>query len=153
MSLEMRAQCERCQSALEADPLLSKDIRFYFVPNSSTLDLSKQENLAQLDSIKNLLRVSPGSILSLRGHVDDSRVQEFTKQGPEMLRRMTLEAVELSKKRANEIKRLLIERQGVDASRVEAVGIGWREPIGKDPEAEKRMEQNRRVEVQWFTVE
>jgi NitT/TauT family transport system substrate-binding protein len=141
------------QSALEADPLLSKDIRFYFVPNSSTLDLSKQENLAQLDSIKNLLRVSPGSILSLRGHVDDSRVQEFTKQGPEMLRRMTLEAVELSKKRANEIKRLLIERQGVDPSRVEAVGVGWREPIGKDPDAEKRMEQNRRVEVQWFTVE
>ena len=55
--------------------------------------------------------------------------------------------------RADEIKRLLIERYQVPPNRLESVGVGWREPIGKDPDPDKRMEQNRRVEVQWFTVE
>ena len=68
-------------ASLETDPLLSKDIRFLFEPNSSTLDQSNQENLKNLDAIKRLLQVSPGSTLLLRGHVDNARVEEFRKQG------------------------------------------------------------------------
>ncbi len=43
-------------ASLEADPLLSKDIRFLFEANSSTLDQSNQENIKNLEAIK---RVAP----------------------------------------------------------------------------------------------
>src|SRR5690606_20115038 len=67
------------RSALEADPLLSKDIRFFFEPNSSKLDLSgagKADNEANLLAIRKLLQISPGSSVLLRGHVDDARIAE-----------------------------------------------------------------------------
>ncbi len=69
--------------SVEADPLLSKDIRFLFEPNSATLDQSNQENLRNLEAIKRLVQVSPGSTLLLRGHVDNAMVAEFRKQGGE----------------------------------------------------------------------
>ena len=133
---------------VETDPLLSKDIRFLFAPNSSNLDLNNQENLKNLEAIKRLLQVSPGSTVLLRGHVDTSRVEEFRKHGGDpYLRQMALRAVEFSKARANEIKRLLIERHSVDPQRLDGVGRGWDEPLGPDHD------QNRRVEAQWFTLE
>jgi NitT/TauT family transport system substrate-binding protein len=133
---------------VESDPLLSKNIRFLFNPNSADLDISNAENLKNLAALKQLLQVSPGSTILLRGHVDNSRVEDFRKQGGEaFLRQMAMKSVEFSKQRANEIKRLLIEREKVDAARIETMGRGWEEPLGTE------MEQNRRVEAQWFTLE
>jgi len=134
--------------ALEGDPLLSKDIRFLFEPNSSKLDLGHTENLTNLDSIKRLLQVSPGSTILLRGHVDNALVEKFRKEGGEpFVRQMALKAMELSKNRAAEIKSTLVQRLTLDAARIETIGRGWEEPGGTDAE------KNRRVEVQWFTVE
>jgi NitT/TauT family transport system substrate-binding protein len=133
---------------VEGDPLLSKDIRFLFSPNSANLDLNNQENLKNLEAIKRMLQVSPGSTVLLRGHVDGSRVDEFRKQGGEQyLRQMALRAVDFSKQRAAEIKRLLVERHKADEKRIDIVGRGWDEPVSSDHE------QNRRVEAQWFTLE
>lgn len=133
---------------VEDNPLLSKNIRFLFKPNSSDLDVAKEENLKNLSDLKQLLQVSPGSKLVLRGHVDNSKVEEFRKMGGEpFLRQRAMEAIELSKKRAGEIKRLLIEREKVDATRLEPLGRGWEEPLGTN------QDQNRRVEAQWFTLE
>jgi NitT/TauT family transport system substrate-binding protein len=133
---------------LEGDPLLTKDIRFLFEPNSAKLDLAHLENLANLESIKRLLQVSPGSTILLRGHVDNALVEKFREQGGEpFVRQMALKAMELSKNRAAEIKRVLGERLKVEPARLETIGRGWEEPAGSDPE------KNRRVEVQWFTVE
>jgi NitT/TauT family transport system substrate-binding protein len=135
-------------ASLEANPLLSKDIRFLFEANSSTLDQSNQENLKNLDAIKKLLQVSPGSTLLLRGHVDNARVDEFRKQGGDAyVRSMALRAMALSKDRASEIRKLLVEKYGVDAKRIETVGRGWEEPSSPSSDL------NRRVEVQWFTLE
>jgi NitT/TauT family transport system substrate-binding protein len=135
-------------SSVEANPLLSKDIRFFFEPNSSKLDMSMPENLKNLDEIKKLLQVSPGSTVVLRGHVDDQQKEDIRKKGGEpLVRSYALRAIELSTKRAEEIKQLLIDRQKVDAKRLDAVGRGWEEPVGKDSAL------NRRVEVQWFTLE
>src|SRR5262245_6380434 len=39
---------------VEGDPLLSKDIRFLFAPNSANLDMNNQENLKNLEAIKRL---------------------------------------------------------------------------------------------------
>lgn len=133
---------------VETDPLLAKDIRFLFEPNSSTLDMQDPANLQNLKSIRRLLDVSPGSTVLLRGHVDDARKEEFREQGGEpFVRKMALKAVKLSEERAGEIEKRLVEVEKADDKRVEIVGVGWDEPAGKDPDA------NRRVEVQWFTVE
>jgi NitT/TauT family transport system substrate-binding protein len=135
-------------ASLESDPLLSKDIRFLFEPNSSTLDQSNQDNTKNLEAIKRLLQVSPGSTLLLRGHVDNSKIEDFRRQGGEnLVRTAALRAMALSKDRAGEIRRLLIEKYSIDAKRIEIVGRGWEEPAGPNPEL------NRRVEVQWFTIE
>jgi len=133
---------------VESDPLLSKNIRFLFQPNSSNLVIEATENLKNLESVKRLLQVSPGSKVMLRGHVDNAKVEEFRRMGGEaMVRKQALEAMALSRGRAGEVKRLLSQRHGVDAARLEIVGRGWEEPLGKDGE------QNRRVEAQWFTLE
>jgi NitT/TauT family transport system substrate-binding protein len=134
--------------SVETDPLLTKDIRFLFEPNSANLDVQDPENLKNLQAIKQMLQVSPGSTMLLRGHVDNARVADFRRQGGEAyVRTQALRAMELSKNRANEIRRLLIEKHGVDPKRLDVVGRGWEEPSGTDAA------QNRRVEVQWFTIE
>lgn len=138
----------RAQGAVEGNPLLSKDIRFLFAPNSANLETNNPANIKNLEAIKQLLQVSPGSTVLLRGHVDNALVDEFRRQGGEsFVRQMALKAMELSRNRASEIKRLLVERYGWDSKRIETVGLGWQEPAGSDNEL------NRRVEVQWFTVE
>ena len=82
------------------------------------------------------------------GHVDTALVDKFRQQGGDaFVRQMALQAMDLSKRRANEIRRVLVDRLTVPAARLETVGRGWEEPLGADAE------QNRRVEVQWFTVE
>jgi NitT/TauT family transport system substrate-binding protein len=135
-------------ATLEADPLLSKDIRFLFEPNEAKLDMGNQDNLANLDSIKRLVQVSPGSTLLLRGHVDNAKIEEFRRKGGEtLLRSAALSAMDLSKRRAAEIRRLLIEKHNIDPKRIEVVGRGWEEPAGPNSDL------NRRVEVQWFTIE
>jgi NitT/TauT family transport system substrate-binding protein len=135
--------------SLEGDPLLSKDIRFFFEPNSATLDKAATQNIEYLDTIKRFLQVSPGSTVLLRGHVDNARVNEFREQGGEQLvKSMALKAMELSRQRATSVRDALMERhKSIDASRLEAVGRGWEEPSSPNSDL------NRRVEVQWFTLE
>jgi NitT/TauT family transport system substrate-binding protein len=137
------------QASLENDPLLSKDIRFYFQPNSAALDNNAKENLDYLDTIKRFLQVSPGSTVLLRGHVDNARIGEFRQSGgEELVRNMALQAMELSRQRAVAVKDALIARhKELETARIETVGRGWEEPVSQ------QSDQNRRVEVQWFTIE
>jgi len=138
------------QASLEGDPLLSKDIRFFFEPNSSNLDRGAAQNQEYLQTIKRFLQVSPGSTVLLRGHVDNARVDEFRKSGGEQLvQSMALKAMELSRQRAIAVSEALLAKfPEIDKTRVESVGRGWEEPTGATDNA-----QNRRVEVQWFTIE
>ncbi|HJY42121.1 MAG TPA: phosphate ABC transporter substrate-binding/OmpA family protein, partial [Steroidobacteraceae bacterium] len=137
------------RAALEGDPLLSKDIRFFFEPNSATLDKDAKQNLDYLDTIKRFLQVSPGSTVVLIGHVDNARVEEFRQQGGEQLvKTMALKAIDLSRQRALAVSEALRNRhKDIDAARIEVVGRGWEKPAGPDSD------MNRRVEVQWFTLE
>jgi NitT/TauT family transport system substrate-binding protein len=137
------------QVPLEGDALLSKDIRFFFEPNSAVLDREAKENLDYLDTIRRFLQVSPGSTVLLRGHVDNAKVPDFRREGGDQLvKSMALKAMELSRQRAQAVRGALLERhKGLDTGRVETVGRGWEEPAGADSDL------NRRVEVQWFTLE
>jgi NitT/TauT family transport system substrate-binding protein len=137
------------QGSLENDPLLKKDIRFFFQPNSAALDNNAKENVEYLDTIKRFLQVSPGSTVLLRGHVDNARIEEFRKSGgEELVRSMALQAMELSRQRATAVKDALVARhKELETARLETVGRGWEEPVSP------QSDQNRRVEVQWFTIE
>ena len=133
---------------LESDPLLSKNIRFFFEPNSAKLDMSSSDNKTNLLGIVKMLQISPGSKVLLRGHVDNARVPEFQKMGGEaMVQQQALQAMQLSKNRASEVKRVLVENHNVDDKRIDTIGRGWQEPAGSDSE------KNRRVEVYWYTLE
>lgn len=136
-------------ASLEGDPLLKKDIRFFYEPNSAKLDRTEPRNLEYLDAVKQFLQVSPGSVVVLRGHVDNARVPEFRRQGgEELVRGMALKAMELSRQRAVGVREALLARHPrLDPKRLETVGRGWEEPVGADGNL------NRRVEVQWFTLE
>jgi NitT/TauT family transport system substrate-binding protein len=80
--------------------------------------------------------------------VDDAMIQDFRASGGEAhVRQQALRAMELSERRAEEIKRLLVEKHRADPMRLDTVGRGWEEPAGADSA------RNRRVEVQWFTLE
>jgi NitT/TauT family transport system substrate-binding protein len=138
------------QGSLEGDPLLSKDIRFFFDPNSANLDRNAPQNQEYLQTIKRFLQVSPGSTVLLRGHVDNARVSEFRQLGGEqVVQSMALKAMELSRQRAKAVSdALLAKYPDIDKTRVESVGRGWEEPTGASDSA-----LNRRVEVQWFTIE
>ena len=145
----IRAEGSSSARAADENPLLSKNIRFYFKPNNSELDMANPQNLENLDSIRELMRVSPGSTIVLRGHVDNARVQEFRRSGEQVLRTMSGKAMQLSKDRADEVLRRLAERNPqLQRGRLESVGKGWDEPV-----AAPGSEENRRVEVQWFLVE
>jgi NitT/TauT family transport system substrate-binding protein len=132
----------------ETEPLLSKNIRFVFQPNSSRLDLQNKLNLSALDDFSHLLQVSPGSTILLRGHADPSLIERFRAEGGEQLvHKVALTAMQLSKDRASEVAKLLTEKYRIDPSRIKTVGRGWEEPISDKPE------ENRRVELQWFTLQ
>lgn len=140
-------------ATLESDPLLTKDIRFYFDPNSPTLvqDVNSKDgkaNQASLEDVAKLVRVSPGSTIVLNGHVDNALLGKFTAEGPTVLNQMRLKAVQLSKDRAQAVKDSLANNFKISADRILADGKGWDKPVSKT-----QPELNRRVEVQWFTVE
>ena len=135
-------------ASIETNPLLSKDIRFMFEPNKFELDMSVPDNVKNLEAIKKLLAISPGSTVLLRGHVDNALIEEFRKKGGEgFVKQQALRAMQMSRDRASEIRRLLIEKYQIDPKRIDVVGRGWEEPAGTDSNL------NRRVEVQWFTIE
>jgi len=133
---------------LERDPLLTKQIRFYFEPNSTDLDVKDATNQQALKDLTTLLKLAPGSYLLLRGHLDNSKVAEFKQRGEAFFRRQAVRAVEESKKRAESVKAVLVKQYNADAVRLDTEGRGWDEPL---PGA--KSDENRRVEVLLFTLE
>lgn len=128
--------------------LLSKDIRFKFQPNSSKLDMNSPENKKGLESITQLVKVSPGSRILLRGHADGTLARQARDGGNESrYREMMVNLKSLSRARCVEVKQVLEESFKINADRIEAQGVGAEEPTGQGSDAD------RRVEVQWLVLE
>ncbi len=135
-------------AGVEEEPILSKNVKFSFEPNSSKFNAEDPTNAQVLRQMVRTLQISPGSRILLRGHADPSNVPLFRKQGGEALvQEMSLKAMQLSKDRTAAIAKVLVEQMKVDRERISSVGRGWEEPISDIPD------ENRRVEVQWFTLE
>ena len=108
----------------------AKPARMFVAPNWSGVGLL------------GVLRIlSPGSVLRLRGYVDNSNYEPFKSQGDAFWRKMAPSAMKLSQDRASEIKRILGGQFKIDPARIETVGRGWEEPAGTDAN------NNRFVEV------
>jgi NitT/TauT family transport system substrate-binding protein len=128
--------------------LLSKDIRFKFLPNSAKLDMANAENKKGLESISQLVRVSPGSRVLLRGHADGTLARQAREGGNEArARELMVQLKALSRSRCVEVKQVLEEKFRMAADRMEAQGVGADEPTGQGADAD------RRVEVQWMVLE
>ena len=96
--------------------------------------MANQENLKNLEAIKRLLQVSPGSTLLLRGHVDNAKVEEFRRKGGEALVR-THGAARDGAQQGPRGRRSASCWSSATAStpkRIEVVGRGWEEPAGPE---------------------
>jgi len=99
-----------------------------------------------LESLAGLLRAGVGSRIQVTGHVEGSRIPEFKSHGEAALKAGELTAMNLSKNRARSVKEALINRYNIDPDRIETLGRSWNEPLGGP------IESDRRVQVQWITV-
>lgn len=125
--------------------VVRKNVRFQFDEAVySRLDPAMGENGTNLESIASFAKVSPGSVVKLLGHLDNTKARE---QGSAWAKANEARAIKASLERAATVKKMLIDSYGLRDDQIETVGKGWSEPLGVEPE------QNRRVEVQIFSLE
>jgi outer membrane protein OmpA-like peptidoglycan-associated protein len=99
-----------------------------FASNKATLLPGARE---KLDDVADALKEAPDSKLVVEGHTDSRGSDALNQQ--------------LSQARADAVRAYLV-RRGVDASQVQAVGMGENQPVDDNASAEGRA-NNRRVEI------
>ena len=99
-----------------------------FAFDSAALDEAQKPKLAKLC---NVMKASDIQLFRIIGHTDASGTDDYNER--------------LSRLRAEEVQRFFVKDCGIDAGRLEAVGVGERFLLeGTDPDSD----QNRRVEFQ-----
>jgi NitT/TauT family transport system substrate-binding protein len=117
-----------------------------FDPNSQSQDI--KENLQALSKVAEQMSVLGTTVVKLVGHLDTSKMAEYKAKGQADFIEAQAQAKLLSKKRAEFIKRLLVQRYKIDPERLVTEGKGWDGAIeGADAGA------NRRVEVHFLSFE
>jgi OOP family OmpA-OmpF porin len=79
-----------------------------------------------------VMKKHPGLKIYIEGHTDNIGPSAFNKK--------------LSQERADNVKRYLVEKQGIDGSKLTAIGYGEEKPIAENKTAEGRL-KNRRVDA------
>jgi outer membrane protein OmpA-like peptidoglycan-associated protein len=100
----------------------------YFDTDSDHL---KPESAAVIKAVARGLEKNPNLKLSIEGHTDSTGNADHN--------------LDLSKRRAEAVKGVLVSQFGVDAGRLTATGLGATKPMASNDTAEGRA-QNRRVE-------
>jgi NitT/TauT family transport system substrate-binding protein len=132
----------RLGAALERRDLLKRDLRFLFREGTADPDPAfAVDNGASLDSLVRLLRLAPGSLVRLRGFVDNAEYGKSSGGFEDYAR-------DLSGRRAEAIRKLLGSR-GVDPARIETRSTHWVENVAVG----LPVPANRRVEASWMTLE
>ena len=107
---------------------LGVNVRIEFAFDSAALDEAQKPKLAKLC---NVMKASDIQLFRIIGHTDASGSDAYNER--------------LSRLRAEEVQRFFVNDCGIDAGRLEAVGVGERFLLeGADPYSD----QNRRVEFQ-----
>lgn len=133
--------------------VLEKDIRLYFEAQRLEFDPDApseeiRQNMRLLGKIAEQMGFLGTTMVKLVGHLDTSRVESFREQGQQAFVEASAQAKLISKRRAEFVKKLLIQRFKVDPERVITEGRGWDQPVDVNaPDA------NRRVAVQFLSFE
>ncbi len=103
----------------------------YGIYFDSGKDVVKSESQGSLNEIANILKENPDVRIKIVGHTDSD--------GDDAMN------LDLSKRRAANVKTKLVNDFGIDASRIETDGLGESQPIGPNDNPENKS-KNRRVE-------
>ncbi len=107
---------------------LGVNIRIEFAFDSAALDEAQKPKLAKLC---NVMKASDIQLFRIIGHTDASGSDDYNER--------------LSRLRAEEVQRFFVNDCGIEAGRLEAVGLGKRFLLD---DVDPKSEQNRRVEFQ-----
>jgi NitT/TauT family transport system substrate-binding protein len=133
--------------------VLAEDLQIYFDPQKIDFgfDSAAEEvinNKKLLAKVADQMRVLGTTIVKLIGHLDTSKVEDYKKQGQQVFSEASAQARLLSKKRAEFVKTLLVQKYGCDPERISTGGMGWELPADAQDQS-----KNRRVEVKFFSLE
>lgn len=107
-------------AAASAEPASALSLPVHFEFDSAAILPAARE---QLDALADGIKLLPQARrIIIEGHTDASGSEQYNDQ--------------LSQRRAEAVKRYLVQQHGLDARRMQATGLGERQPIvGLDPEA------------------
>ncbi len=90
----------------------------------------KEEYMADINNLATFMNQFADTVVTVEGHTDSSGSDAYNKT--------------LSQRRADAVRNVLVQRMGIEAERVTAVGYGEERPVADNDSAAGR-EQNRRV--------
>lgn len=133
--------------------VLTEDIQLHFEAAQVEFNInSPREEIVQnrkhLSKIAEQMNVLGTTVVKLIGHLDTTKVEEFKSQGQQIYIEASAQAKLISKKRAEFIKKVLVQQYGCEEQRIFTEGKGWDQPI--DPNDQTK---NRRVEVKFLSFE
>ena len=106
------------------------------------------ENLVLLNKVSEQTKFLATTIVKLVGHLDTTKVADFKAQGNQAYIEAGAQAKLISKKRAEFIKKVLVEEYSIDPQRIVTEGKGWDNPVDVNEPS-----KNRRVEVKFISLE
>lgn len=115
-----------CPAAAEA-VRVEMDVKFDF--NKAVV---KQDDFEEIKSVADFMNQYPQTTTTVEGHTDSVGTEEYNQQ--------------LSQRRADAVRKVMVDQYGVAADRVSAVGEGESQPIADNNTADGRA-LNRRVEA------
>ncbi len=133
--------------------VLTNDVMLYFDAQKLDFDPASQkqeikENMRMLAQVAEQTNFLATTVIKLIGHLDTAKVEEYRAKGNQSFIEASAQAKLISKKRAEFIKKVLVDKFSVDPERIVTEGRGWDSPIDPDDPA-----KNRRVEVQFISLE
>ena len=99
----------------------------------------KPEYEAQLDELAEYIKTHPDNMFEISGHADERWSASYS--------------LKIHQKRADWIRKYLIEHYDIPGSMLIAVGRGNHEPYIKDAKTEAEHEWNRRAEIKFISKE
>ncbi len=133
--------------------VLAQDIEIYFDAQSIDFDFNSsreeiKKNRELLSKVAQQMDVLGTTVVKLIGHLDTTKVEEFKAKGAQNFIEASAQAKLISKRRAEFIKKILVEQYKCDPERIITEGKGWDQPIDSTDQT-----KNRRVEVRFLSFE
>lgn len=122
-----KVNADGCYKVLTTDRKVTLKLQF-----ENNADAVLNPNDSQIKALSTFMREYPEAHVVIEGHTDDRGRAAYNQS--------------LSQKRAQAVANILIQQQGIDASRITAKGLGESTPVADNTTAEGRS-QNRRVEA------